>query len=86
MGCRLWGRTELDMTEAIYQDRKETVTPLPRVIRNRCPSYLCHPLHRLLLIHLQDAILCCAGHTQLVPVAQGEGLFTPVEGRSMTST
>lgn len=42
--------------------------------------YLRHALHHLLLIHLQDAVLRCARYMQLVPAAEGEGVFTPAEG------
>lgn len=40
-------------------------------------KYLSDPLHWPLVVHLKNATLCCAGHSQLVPRVQTDLLFTP---------
>lgn len=40
-------------------------------------SYLSNPLYWPLGVHLKNAALCRAGHSQLMPRVQADLLFTP---------
>lgn len=49
-------------------------------------AHLCHSFHWLLFVHLKDTILCCARHSQLMPLSQTDRFFAPVlRGRKLSS-
>lgn len=72
------------MAALIYYDgylcqptKKKHVTFSLRYKNIKMQSYLSDPLHWPLGVHLKDATLCRARHSQLMPRVQANLLFTP---------